>query len=241
MGSGVYSPGTKYGMIPGSNLGKSPFDTSLGGLYGAIAPPTAEDQAIRNNMVPWWEQAQDRDTARNRAAGEYSNKQDLWKSIMGGTQGYNSSNSSASSYGNMIPAPQYASTAPIWSQQQINNQANSQRAQMQAQAANSVRGYATGAAQRGFSPMSPLTAFLQQTAGQRANIGAAQNETSLNWNAAEGNRAAQQRGEGINAGLYGSYASALARARDQQLQSQSMGFNQDMERNRLLASLIGRG
>lgn len=232
--AGQYVAGTRWGMLPGSDVaGQELYGPMYRGQFGAIAP------GPQNQGTKWWEEDQDRATALGRSANDYRTKQELLNKLMGGQQGYHAT-SSASSYGGMIPAPQYASTAPIWTQQQINNQANSQRAQMQAQAVNQVRGYATNTAQRGFSPMSPLTQFLQQTAGQRANIGAAQNETNLNWNAAEGNRKAQQGGESINAGLYGSYTSALARARDQQMQSQAQGFSQNMQQQQLLASLLGR-
>lgn len=201
-------------------------------LETMMAPGQGNDWLADDRRQVLWDQ-QDADRGRN-------NK--LFDSLMRGIgdMGNYHGVMNSRTYGGMIPAPHYASTAPIWSQSQINAQAGQQRAQMQAQAANSVRNYATGAAARGFSPMSPLTQFLQQTASQRANIGAAQNETSLNWNAAEGNRAAQQRGEGINAGLYGSYTSALARNRDQQMQAQAQGYSQQMDQYRLLASLLGR-
>lgn len=232
MPNGAYAAGTRFGFLPGSaDAGKSLYGPMYQGVFGAMEP------GPQNQGGYWWEDEQDRQTARNRAANDYGNKQDLWDKLMGNI-GRSSINASSNSQ--PIPGPNYASTAPIWSQGQINAQANQQRAQMQAQAANATRGYATSAAARGFSPMSPLTQFMQQVNNQRANIGAAQNETNLNWMAAEGNRGAQQRGEGINAGLYGSYTSALARQRDQQLQAQAMQQSYGMDQYRLLASLLGR-
>lgn len=233
MASGTYSAGTRWGIIPGSEKMSSIYGPKYTGVWGAIeqgdpGPDAMEQMRQRSRQDTLWGQ-QDADWRRR-------NK--LYDNILD-DMGY-SSRMSSRTYGGAIPAPTYASTAPIWSQQQINAMANQQGAQMQAQAANAVRGYATSAAARGFSPMSPLTQFLQQTAGQRANIGAMQNATNLNWTAAEGNRAAQQRGESINAGLYGSYTSALARARDQQMQAEAMGRSQQMDQYRLLANLLGR-
>lgn len=232
----VLNPGSRYGILAGSDLnrGANAGTSALyQGVYGVTAAPDPWDLAGQDRKQQMWDQQDDDRGRRNRLYDQ------LLKGL-GGNQGYTSS-TNYSSYGNMIPQPGWASTAPIWTQQQINAQAGNQRAQMQAGAENQVRHYATSAAQRGFSPMSPLTQFMQQTAGQRANIGAAQNESQLNWNAAEGNRGAQQRGEGINAGLYGSYTSALARARDQQMQQQAQGYGQQMDQYRLLSSLLGRG
>lgn len=234
MAAGAYKAGTKWGIIPGSEQMSSLYGPQYQGLFGAIEPgdpgPDPMERMRRQSRE---------DTMWGQQDSDWRRRNNLYDKLLGNIGNFNSSMSSRT-YGGTIPAPQYASTAPIWSQQQINAQANSQRAQMQAQAANQVRGYATSAAARGFSPMSPLTQFLQQAAGQRANIGASQNETNLNWNAAEGNRAAQQRGEGINAGLYGSYTSALARNRDQQMQAQAMGQSQQMDQYRLLANLLGK-
>lgn len=237
--SSVIPFGTKWGIIPGSAhsnpLGSGAGYEGIGSMIGPQGPSDYGGTTFMDDFL----QDQRRDQVWGQQDQDRNRRNKLYDKLMSGLGNFNSSAHSRT-YGGMIPAPSYASTAPIWSQQQINAQAGQQRAQMQAQAANQVRHYATGAAARGFSPMSPLTQFLQQTAGQRANIGAAQNETNLNWNAAEGNRAAQQRGEGINAGLYGSYTSALARARDQEMQAQAQGNSQQMEQYRLLASLLGR-
>lgn len=234
MAAGAYKAGTRWGIIPGSEGMSSLYGPQYQGVFGAIEPGDPGPDAMEQMR-----QRSRQDTLWGQQDADWRRRNRLYDDILGGLSNFNSSMTSRT-YGGTIPAPAYASTAPIWSQQQINAQAGQQRAQMQAQAANQVRNYATSAAARGFSPMSPLTQFLQATAGQRANIGAAQNETNLNWTAAEGNRAAQQRGEGINAGLYGSYTSALARNRDQQMQAQAMGQSQKMDQYRLLASLLGR-
>jgi hypothetical protein len=240
MAGPTYQAGTTWGVLPGSQAaGQELYGPMYRGQFGAMAPgdPNQEMQSRS-----WEQQYGQQDLSNQHQQQMWGRQNQIYDRILGGLgqQGYHAT-VNYGNYGSMIPAPQYANTGPIWSQQQINNQANSQRAQMMAGAANGVRQYATRAAQSGFSPMSPLTQFLQQTAGQRANIGAAQNETQLNWNAAQGNRQAEQAGEGINAGMYGSYTSALARARDQQLQAQSQGFNQNMQQYGLLASLLGRG
>jgi hypothetical protein len=228
--------GTQWGILPGS-AHSNPLGSGAGyeGVGSMIAPnqghnPQYQDYlAEQQQQTQWGQQNQD-----------WANRNKLYNSMLGGIGNFNS-NMNYRSGSNYIHPPSYASTGPIWNQQQINAQAGNQRSQMMAQAANQTRGYANSAAQRGFSPMSPMTQFMQAISGQRANIGAAQNESNLNWSAAEGNRAAQQRGEGINAGLYGSYTSALARSRDQDMQAQAQGYSQQMDQYRLLSSLLGRG
>jgi hypothetical protein len=226
-------------MLGNSSINWGPLGQTYTDIIGQVAPPEYRDYGGTSWMDDY-QQDQQRQTQYGQQNADWKQRRDLYDKLAGSFGNFNSSASSRS-YGGMIPQPSYASTGPIWNQQQINAQAGTQRAQMMAQAANQTRSYATSAAQRGFSPMSPLTQFMQQLSGQRANIGAAQNETNLNWNAAEGNRAAQQRGEGINAGLYGSYTSALARSRDQDMQAQAQGQSQKMEQYRLLAGLLGRG
>lgn len=219
----------------------NPFDPNPNSdiLTTMMAPPPQ----VSPNDDPYrlYQQDQQRNRMWGQQNRDWQRRSDLYDQLLGniGTS-IGSNNAFYRSTMNPIPAPHYASTGPVWSQSQINNQANMQRAQMQAAAANQTRNYATSAAARGFSPMSPLTQFMQATNDQRANIGAAQNETNLNWQAALGNREAQQRGESINAGLYGSYTSALARQRDQQMQAQAMQQSMNMDQYRLLASLLGR-
>lgn len=231
----------RYGFIPGSKQAGQAMGYGAGyqGIASLIETPEYNPATDMTNMYRSQLGFENQQKQWGRDDADWRRRGKLYDKLLEGIGNF-SSNMYGRSYGGMIPSPDYASTAPIWNQQQINAQAGQQRAQMQAQAANQSRNYATSAAARGFSPMSPLTQFMQQLAGQRANIGAAQNETNLNWNAAEGNREAQQRGEGINAGLYGSYTSALARARDHELQAQALGQNQQMDQYRLLAGLLGR-
>lgn len=220
----------------------NPFDPNPNSdiLTTMMAPPPQarpEDDPYR-----LYQQDQQRNRMWGQQNSDWNKRNDLYDQIFGNLgKSMGNSNAMFRSMSQPIPAPHYASTGPVWSQQQINNQANSQRAQMMASAANQTRGYATSAAARGFSPMSPMTQFMQAANDQRANIGASQNETNLNWQAALGNREAQQRGESINAGLYGSYTSALARSRDQQMQAQAMQQSMNMDQYRLLAGLLGRG
>lgn len=222
-------------MIPGSQeTGSALYGPGYLGTMGYIEPGEGTDlEAADHRTQMWAQQDQDR-TRRNRylddLIGQINGKQTI-----GPKSNYN-----FQSWGNPIPAPTWASTAGVWSQNQINQQANQQRAQLFAQAANQQRGYSTKAAQAGFSPMSPLTQFMGQAANQRAGAAAAANETNLNWNAALGNREASQRGESINAGLYGSYTNALARQREMAMNAQSQEFNQRLQQQQLLASLIGK-
>jgi len=230
----TYKPGGYYGIIPGSKDAGGVHDPRYQGVIGYIEPGEGTDlEAADHRTQMWAQQDQDR-TRRNRYLDD----------LIGQINGRNSIGPKSSynfqSWGQPIPAPTWASTAGVWSQGQINQQANQQRAQLFAQAANQQRGYSTKAAQAGFSPMSPLTQFMGQAANQRAGAAAAANETNLNWNAALGNREASQRGESINAGLYGNYTNALARQREMAMQGQSQQFNQRLQQQQLLASLIGK-
>jgi len=223
--------GSKYGFIPGSAdvggaMGYSPL---YQGVASLIEPgENGYGDAMKQQSLDFNAQNQGR-------------KNKLYDSLLstigggGGTGSYN-----FQSWGQPIPSPSWASTAGVWDQGQINNQANSQTARLYAQAANQTRGYATRAANSGFSPMSPLTQFMQQTSNQKAGAAAAANETNLNWTAAAGNRDAQQKGEGINAGLYGSYTSALARQQEMQLQAQQQQWQQQLAQQQLLANIIGK-
>lgn len=231
----TYRAGGRIGMIPGSQeTGSALYGPGYLGTMGYIEPGEGTDlEAADHRTQMWAQQDQDR-TRRNRYLDD----------LIGQINGRNSIGPKSSynfqSWGQPIPAPTWASTAGVWNQGQINQQANQQRAQLFAQAANQQRGYSTRAAQAGFSPMSPLTQFMGQAANQRAGAAAAANETNLNWNAALGNREASQRGESINAGLYGSYTNALARQREMAMQGQSQQFNQRLQQQQLLASLIGK-
>jgi len=238
MAMASYKPGGKFGFIPGSQeAGSALYGPGYQGVYGYIEPPEPEPGTPwedTNRKYELWDQ-QDADRAK---------KNKYLDDLIGQINGRNSIGPKSSynfqSWGQPIPAPTWASTAGVWNQGQINQQANQQRAQLFAQAANQQRGYSTRAAQAGFSPMSPLTQFMGQAANQRAGAAAAANETNLNWNAALGNREASQRGESINAGLYGNYTNALARQQDMAMQGQSQQFNQRLQQQQLLASLIGK-
>lgn len=224
----AYEFGTKFGFVPGSQAaGSRLYGPGYQGVYGAMSPPDTLKNAQTAQVL--------------NQTGLANQKFDMMKGLWGQlSKNLGSSGSmNASSYGGMIPAPNYLTPGPVWNQGQINAQANQQRAQMQASAANASRGYATSAAARGFSPMSPLTQFMQQTLGQKANIGAAQNETKLNWDAALGNAQNMNQQAGINAGLYGSYSDALAKNRSLDLQSQNQQWAQQNEMINLLSKLLG--
>lgn len=239
---GVYEAGTKWGIIPGSEAQSAQYGPQYAGTYAAIAPPkAATTDQIQAKMLGYglfadpfrqktlWDQ---QDADRNRRNNILDN--------LVGQLGSNNGNYNFKAWGSPIPPPTWASTSGVWSQDQINNQANAQRAQLFAQAANQQRGYATRAAATGFSPMSPLTQFMGQVANQRAGANAAANETNLNWTAAQGNREASQRGESINAGLYGSWANALGNQRNMMFQAQTNAMNQRLQQQQLLASLVGK-
>lgn len=243
MSASVVPSGSKWAVLPGSvEAGSAIYGPQYTGVHTMMAPPPPptmdSTQAtmlgnglfadpFRQNTV--WQQ---QDADRNR-------RNKVFDDLVGQLKS-NNGNYNFKAWGSPIPAPTWASTAGVWSQDQINNQANAQRAQLFAQAANQQRGYTTKAAASGFSPMSPLTQFMGQVANQRAGANAAANETNLNWTAAQGNREASQRGESINAGLYGSYANALAQQQDMQFQAQTNAMNQRLQQQQLLASLVGK-
>lgn len=225
----LYEAGTKFGFVPGSQVaGSRLYGPQYQGVYGAMAPPDKLKEAQASSLLG----QQTRD----------AEKFDLFKNLFGKISSGIGSGSSSFNWnkeGFDVPKPNYMTPGPVWSQNQINSMANSQGAQMQAQAANATRGYANSAAARGFSPMSPMTQFMQQVNGQRANIGAAQNATKLNWDAALGNANNMNAQSGINANLYGSYTGALGQARGQSIQAQSLQQQQQNEMINLVARLLG--
>jgi hypothetical protein len=129
----------------------------------------------------------------------------------GGTMGSNP-------YGGWAQAPNYVNPSPVYTQQQINNQANLQRANLYANAANTNRQFAENSARSGFSPNSPAYQFMQNTNSWRAAQGAAANETNLNFNAAAANAQNILAGQQVNAGLYNDYMRALGEQQGQGLQ-----------------------
>lgn len=222
----VYEAGTRFGFMPGSQAaGSRLYGPQYQGVYGAIAPVDKLKDAQAAATYGGEQRAQERFGLFKDLFGQFGKN---WNSsINSSTTGFN------------VPAPNYLTPSPVWSQNQINSMANSQGAQMQAQAANATRGYANAAAARGFSPMSPMTQFMQQVNGQRANIGAAQNATKLNFDAALGNANNMNAQSGINANLYGSYTGALGQARGQQLQAQNQGTTNQLEMLNLISRLLG--
>lgn len=161
-------------------------------------------------------------------------KWDAYRGVFGNTSGlFDYTRSPA--FG--IPKPNYVGTGGVYTQGQIDAQSNLQRANLQQQAAGATQNFANSLASRGFSPMgSPLADFYGQSALMRANAGAAQNETTLNFNAAQANRDATLKAQGVNAGLYGSYADALSRLADVQMRGQLQAQGQRFD---LLRSILG--
>lgn len=243
MAMAAYKPGTRFGFIPGSaDAGSALYGPQYQGVYGAIEAPDAPTMdSVQAGLLS---SAAMNDPGRmnrqwNQQDADWNRKNKVYDQLLDSI-GTNNGNYNFKAWGSPIPPPTWASTAGVWSQDQINNQANAQRAQLFAQAANQQRGYTTKAAASGFSPMSPLTQFMGQVANQRAGANAAANETNLNWTAAQGNREASQRGESINAGLYGSWANALGQQQNMRFQAQTNAMNQRLQQQQLLASLVGR-
>lgn len=145
------------------------------------------------------------------------------------------------------PAPKYLSASPIWSQGQIDAQANLQRANLQTQAADSGKRVGEDLVNRGFSPVaSPFLNFAQQNALMKANAAAAANETGLNWTAAQANKSAELETGKINAALYGDWLQALlggyqtqttAQARQQELAMQQQMQQQQLQQQYQLGLL----
>lgn len=79
-------------------------------------------------------------------------------------------------------------TSGIWSPDQIQQRVNASTANTDRAAATQIRGQQQSAGAKGFGTQSPLVAALQQQAlGQAAGTNAEQ-DNSIRWNAAEGNR-----------------------------------------------------
>lgn len=230
--------GSRYGVLPGSDtVGQELYGPQYRGMMGLIAPadPRQNYQGLADSMA--YEQ---QGLANQQQQKEWGQHNQIYKQLMDSIGGNGGGNYNFQSWGQPVPSPNWASTSGIWSRGQIDQQANLQRSQLYANAANQSRNYANQAAARGFSPMSPLTSFMENMNMNAANQAAAANTTNLNWTAAQGNREAQQRGESINAGLYGSWTDALARQRSMQMQAQQQAFNQRYQQQQLLAGLLGR-
>lgn len=170
------------------------------------------------------------DAQENATFKMQQQKWDMVRNLFGGLGngsfglGFNMNSNPAS-----IPAPAYIHAAPVWSQNQINSQANLQRNNLLTQANNSSRDFSQQMASRGFSPFSPFAMMNQQNNLMRANAGAAANETNLNFNSAQANSDAMLKAQGINAGLYGDYTRNLLGSQQSNLdyQLRSRGQQQD--------------
>lgn len=210
----------RYGFIPGSaDAMNGPFMNSplYQGIASLIEPgtPGMDSFAFDQRQKGWDQQNQ---------------KFDMWKKLFGNlTPGMGQGNSSFQYHSPNIPAPQYISTGPVWTQQQINSQANMQRNNLLTQANNQSRQFTQGLGSRGFSPMSMFGDFNSQNNLMHANAAAANNETQLNFNSAQANKDAELKAAGINAGLYGDYTRNLmgeAQAQNQ-FNLQSRGLQND--------------
>lgn len=85
-------------------------------------------------------------------------------------------------------------TGGVWSDEQVNQQVNSQKAGIQQQAAARQQQAAQQVAGRGFGRKSPLLAGLETSIGNQAMAAGADAERQTRWDAAQGN--AQQRTTG---------------------------------------------
>lgn len=220
---GVFDPGTKFGFVPGSQVaGSALYGPQYQGVYGAIAPPDFLKVTQRDALLADTQMKQDKFNLLKGMLGKFD---------FGGGDG----SFSSMPFGN-IPAPNYITPGPVWSQQQINAASNLQRGNLLTQAATQNDMFNKDLASRGFSPFSPFGAYQANANIMRANSGAAANETNLNFNSAKANSDAKLQGAGINANLYGDYIKALAS--QQQMQGdwnlKRMGFNFD-----ILRSLLG--
>jgi len=119
------------------------------------------------------------------------------------------------------PAPNYVSGGPVYTQGQINAQSNLQRANLQQQGASTAHQLGNQYASQGFSPVaSPFVSYAQQNAMLKANSGAAQNETNLNWTAAQANKNAELDAAKVNASLYGDWLNSLMQGQNLGIQEQ---------------------
>lgn len=135
--------------------------------------------------------------------------------------------------GMMAPAPRYISASPVYSQGQVDAQSNLQRANLLQQGATQTQQFANQLGSRGFSPLSPLAGMVGNMNEMRARSGAAQNETNLNFQAAQANSDARLKAAGINAGMYGDWAKSL-------LGFQSMRYDNQFRSQQLQQQLLGQ-
>lgn len=135
-----------------------------------------------------------------------------------------------------IPAPNYVSAGPVWTQGQIDAQAGLQRGNLVSQATNESQQFNRNLASRGFSPLSPIGMLNQQNNIMRANAAAASNETGLNFDAAKANSDARLRAQQINAGMYGDYSRSIANQRQGEMDFYN---KQQQMKNQFLMQLFG--
>lgn len=184
-------------------------------IFGLVDPPDIP-------AYDWMKEQRDKE--------QFDMKKNLFGKLFKSLDGFGSGSGSFSYTPPSIPAPNFVSAGPVWSQQQIDAQSNLQRGNLMTQANNQSRDFGLGMASRGFSPFSPFAQFNANNNMMRANAGAASNETNLNFNAAKANSDASLQAAGINAGIYGDYVKALMGQGQMQNEYnlKRMGMQQDL-------------
>lgn len=216
-----YSPGGKFGFIPGSQeAGSRLYGPGYQGVYGYIEQDNPYDNALKAGQLE----------SLNQQNSMAKRKFDMLAGLIGKNPfsggGMGSSNF-MSRPANNIPAPNYISAGPIWSQGQINAKAGQTRANLLNAADNQTDTAMRDMSSRGFSPFSPFATGMGQSNLMKAYGSAAQNETDLNFTAAKANSDARLQAAGINAGMYSGYADSLGRQNIANSQSQMDAYMRD--------------
>lgn len=223
--------GSTYGSImnPGHSMWSPMGSQAQYYDVGGVTEP--EDNQAFVNLATGYKIKDDNDRANQ--------KFDLFKGLLGNMKGM--MDGGGSGYGNYnqgmnIPAPRYASYSPVYSQSQVDAQAGLQRSNLMNQAQQSNRRFTQSLGQRGFSPNSPFGLLNSESSLMRANSGAAQNETNLNFQAAGANSDARIKTAQINSQLQGDYMRAMAQ---QQQGNSQYNLQRQSQQNDLFKMLLG--
>lgn len=215
--------GTKWGSIYDAKNAPWTYMGSTGQfaeMTGLIEPQDPYDMRLKAAQAD----------ALQQQTAQGAKKFDLLQGFLSGFKPGGSGGFQFRSNSPSLPAPNYVSAQPVYSQSQVDAMSGLQRSNLLGQASNATRDFTKGLAGRGFSPLSPIGSFMEQNNLMRAHAGAASNETKLNFDAAKANSDARLQSEGINSGLYGHYLGALGQQRniDAEMALKQLGMQYDL-------------
>lgn len=241
--AGEYSFGTTFGQI-GSR--SDPTNPSLP-VFGVVGGPDANQMQLLNRELydpgHWQRERAMGDLALGDAQFKSGQQKQLWGALFPQIKNAFGGDSFVGKlYNNpfTIPAPNYLTPSPVWSQGQIDAQSNLQRANLQQQAAVQSRDFANKMGSRGFSPLSPLSDFMANNNNMKANAAAAANETQLNFGAAQANSDARLKAAQVNAGMWGDWVRNLVEGQKIYQADISSQRDYNLQRQNMMLGLLGK-